>query len=44
MSAGLIVEDGVVVETAPILGWTKGKRIDFIEDWVRRKKGKIEKI
>lgn len=39
--AGIIVEKDIIIETAPILNWSKGKNIRELQQWVEKKKGKI---
>lgn len=40
--AGLVVQDGVVVESAPILNWTMGKPFREVLIYMRRKGYKVE--
>lgn len=42
--AGIIVENNIVKEAAPILNWTIGKHILFITSWVDMKNGTIEQL
>lgn len=35
---GIIAENGIVVEAAPIANWTVGKRIEYVLDYYRTKK------
>jgi hypothetical protein len=44
MCAGVLVENGVIKITAPILAWSKGKTIGFMYGWIRGKKGMIENL
>lgn len=41
---GIIVEENVVIKTAPIGKWMMGKSIYNIKYWVLKKKGIIKKI
>ena len=43
MCAGVIVRNGRIVKAAPILGWSRGKRIEDLEKWVKKKNGTIVK-
>lgn len=42
--AGVLVENNIVVETAPILSWARGKKLEILKNWVLNKKGKIEEV
>lgn len=42
--AGIIVEDDIIVDSAPIFNWAKRKHINEIKKWVINKRGKITKI
>lgn len=35
---------GLVVGAAPILGWTRGKRVEWLTPYFRGKKYKMEKV
>jgi hypothetical protein len=41
---GIEVEEGMVVFAAPIAKWMVGKDLSYVEKWVKKKNGKIEKI
>jgi hypothetical protein len=41
LCAGIISHDGLVVEAAPILKWTVGKRINIVRSWVNSRHGKL---
>ncbi len=41
---GIVVEDGIVVEAAPIGGWMVGKRISYITAWVIKKWGMLKQV
>lgn len=41
---GVITEDGVVVEAAPIARWMEGKTEEVCAQWVRKKGGVAEVI
>jgi len=41
---GIMVENNIVVEAAPIGKWMVGKELDYIVTWVKSKKGEIIKI
>lgn len=42
--AGIIVEDDVIIDAAPIFNWMKKKHLNEIKKWVINKGGKITKI
>ena len=42
--AGITIKNEVVVKTAPIFGWMKGKHTSEIKKWISNKKGTIIKI
>ena len=42
--AGIIVEDDIIVDSAPIFSWAKRKHMNKIKKWVINKGGKITKI
>jgi hypothetical protein len=42
--AGIIVENDIVKETAPIFHWMKGKNINEVKSWVNKKSGTIIKV
>lgn len=39
--AGIEVDNGIVVRTAPIFRWMIGKTEQYIRAWVRRKLGEV---
>jgi hypothetical protein len=41
---GLEAENGCVVNAAPIIRWMVGKPLADVENWLRRKGGKLEKV
>jgi len=41
---GFLLEDGRVVEAAPIIGWMKGRTLATVELWIHKKGGKLELI
>lgn len=41
---GIETNNKIVIFTAPIGKWMIGKNIEFIKNWVKRKKGKIEQL
>jgi len=42
--AGIITDNDVVTETAPIFIWMKQKHLNEIKKWVINKRGKITKV
>ena len=38
---GVIVEDGIIVDAAPIARWAVGRTLESFELWVKRNGGKI---
>lgn len=42
--AGVEIEDGVVVEAAPILAWMIGKPFTYVKSYCTRKSFSIEKV
>lgn len=42
--AGIILKDNIVIKTAPIFHWMKGKTLEQVKIWVYNKKGTILKI
>ncbi len=42
--AGFIVEDGVCIEAAPILGWSEGKTLRYLLSYFRRKGFTVLKV
>lgn len=42
--AGAIVDDGVVVFTAPILAWSRGQPLEVLDLWVRQRGGYVERL
>jgi len=42
--AGIIITNDIVVKTAPIFNWMKGKQLNQIKNWVYNKKGTVIKI
>jgi hypothetical protein len=42
--AGVVVRDQVVVQAAPILAWTVGKRLGVLGRWVASKGGTLVKV
>ena len=40
--AGVIIENGVVTEAAPILYWTRGKTDTFVKNYCEKKNWKYE--
>jgi hypothetical protein len=42
--AGIILQNNVVTDTAPIFKWMKGKTLQEVENWVSNKKGTIQKV
>lgn len=41
---GLVAQDGVVVEVAPIARWAEGKSLSYVLDYFCRKGGKTELV
>jgi len=42
---GLIVSpEGRVEDAPPLMKWAKGKHINFVKDWVKKKSGSIDLI
>lgn len=41
---GLIVEDGVVIEAAPIFKWAKGCKLEHVTKWIETKGGSVERV
>jgi len=41
---GVMVENDIIKETAPIMSWARGKSLLKVMDWVRKKKGTIEEM
>lgn len=41
---GIIEKDGIVIETAPISKWAKGKDIDYVINYYKRKRAKVIKV
>ena len=41
---GLIVRDGFIVDCAPIIRWSVGKRLDDFERWLTGKKGTLNLV
>jgi hypothetical protein len=42
--AGIIVEDGIIVQTAPVLAWMRLKRMETIGRWVQSHHGTITRV
>ncbi|MBA2708542.1 MAG: hypothetical protein H0U59_12130 [Gemmatimonadaceae bacterium] len=42
MCCGVVVDDGIVIEAAPIMGWSVGKTLAAVSAWVVKKQGTIE--
>jgi hypothetical protein len=42
--AGIVVQDNIVIKTAPIFNWMIGKKLNQIKTWVYNKKGQINKV
>lgn len=40
----IVNSNKIVIKTAPIGNWMKGKNINFIINWVKSKKGTIEYV
>lgn len=38
---GLLVQDGIVIETAPIFKWAKGKELSVVQNWINSKGGTV---
>ena len=43
-SAGLIVDNGVVSDAAPIIKWMRGKSMDYVIEYCGKKGWKIEVV
>jgi len=43
-TAGVEVEKGIIINTAPILRKFKGQKIDSLKRWINKIGGKIEKV
>ena len=41
---GIIIEDSFVKKTAPIFSWMINKDLNFIQNWVHKKKGTIMRV
>jgi len=44
MTIGIEVEDDIITEAPPIARWMVGKGINYIENWVTKKHGKVTRI
>jgi len=44
MCAGIIINNDIIIEAAPILKWTIGKSLNDIQKWVHKKNGTLNKI
>lgn len=42
--AGTVFENNRIVKAAPILKWTIGKSVKFVENYCKEKKYKFEKL
>jgi hypothetical protein len=42
--AGIVVEDGIIVRTAPVLAWMRLKRMEVIGRWVQSHRGTITRV
>lgn len=42
--AGIIVEDGIIVRTAPVLAWMRLQRMAVIGRWVQSHRGTITRV
>jgi len=42
--AGIIVENDIVIKTAPIFSWMIGKSLIEVQAWVYKKNGVINKV
>lgn len=41
---GIIEENNIIIETAPIGKWMLNKNIEFIKNWIKKKNGKIVNV
>lgn len=41
---GIISLDGMIIDTAPIAAWMKGKNLQDIKPWLKKKKAAVEEI
>jgi hypothetical protein len=41
---GVVIQNNLVIRTAPIFNWMLGKDLNEIKNWVCKKKGQINKI
>jgi hypothetical protein len=41
---GIVVQNDLVVEAAPIGKWMIGKNIEYVKKWVEKKHGSVHKI
>lgn len=42
--AGAIIENGIIVKAAPIIGWMHGKTLEEIQTYCARRRWKVETI
>lgn len=43
-TAGLVVENDIVVEAAPILDWAIGKHLPVVKAWAETKGGSVKEV
>ena len=43
-TAGIVVKNGKITKTAPIFKWMRGRDIEFVKKWVKKKNGKIIEV
>lgn len=41
---GIISQDGIVTDTAPIAAWMKGKSLQEVKPWLVKKKAVVEEL
>jgi hypothetical protein len=41
---GIVSKDGVVITTAPLVSWMKGKTLQEIKPWLLKKKAIVREI
>ena len=42
--AGVLVSDSKIVSAAPVLRWSVGKSLKFLQHWVKLKRGTVERV
>jgi hypothetical protein len=44
ITAGVLVEDDIIVKTAPIFNWSRGFPLEVLSNWLYNKGGRLEEI